>query len=432
MAETVGDITPEISISRDDAINVLIASIALEELGLSHILNAEGEKIQFVLGTIAGQLPTNPTIEEILEVNESVRNTIKEVTLTNTTLTKQLDLIFKSPSYTGATGPTGPTGPAGGPTGPTGATGEQGAKGDQGEPGPQGLKGDPGNPGPQGPKGDTGDTGPQGLKGDPGSPGPQGPKGDTGPQGLKGDPGSPGPQGPKGDTGDQGPQGLRGATGDQGSQGLRGATGDQGPQGLRGATGDQGPQGLRGATGDQGPQGLRGATGDQGPTGPNVMSTGFSAFRAATTISTGAQIGNWLVTSPYYGNPSFNATSGIFTVPSDGRYVISVSIPYKTTAAIGAQIGAGIDPAIVLRRISPAITDLARSPFPILDVSILLLITLRVILGSGAITLYTEVQLNSGDQLAIFYENAGLSINLNLGAGSNVGQLWSVHQITSS
>ena len=38
-------------LSREGSLNEIIASIAAEELSLSHILNAEGEKLQYVLGT---------------------------------------------------------------------------------------------------------------------------------------------------------------------------------------------------------------------------------------------------------------------------------------------------------------------------------------------------------------------------------------------
>ncbi len=69
---------PSISppITRENAINMILASIAMEELGLSHILNAEGEKIQYVLGTIPGLPGPNATIDDILATNESVREVL--------------------------------------------------------------------------------------------------------------------------------------------------------------------------------------------------------------------------------------------------------------------------------------------------------------------------------------------------------------------
>ncbi|WP_180250252.1 hypothetical protein [Bacillus toyonensis] len=37
------NVTPNITLTRDDALNFLLSSIAFEELGLAHIINAEGE-----------------------------------------------------------------------------------------------------------------------------------------------------------------------------------------------------------------------------------------------------------------------------------------------------------------------------------------------------------------------------------------------------
>lgn len=43
----------------------------MEELSLAHLMNAEGEKLQYVLGTLPGsQAPA--TLEDILQVNEQV------------------------------------------------------------------------------------------------------------------------------------------------------------------------------------------------------------------------------------------------------------------------------------------------------------------------------------------------------------------------
>ncbi|MFC5559292.1 collagen-like protein, partial [Ureibacillus thermophilus] len=132
------NITPNITINRADVINLLLASIAMEELSLAHILNAEGEKIQYVLGTIPGISGLSPAanLEDILQINDSVQDTIamsikKELLLDNK-LKQITDLIPPE-----GIGPTGPTGPQGAP-GPTGPTGPQGAPGPTGPTGPQG------------------------------------------------------------------------------------------------------------------------------------------------------------------------------------------------------------------------------------------------------------------------------------------------------
>ncbi|MCL2611297.1 MAG: hypothetical protein FWE02_06440 [Defluviitaleaceae bacterium] len=68
---------PKEKIKREDAINQILSSIAMEELALSHVINAEGEKIQFVLGTLKERkLPHKPTIEQVLQVNESVKDVL--------------------------------------------------------------------------------------------------------------------------------------------------------------------------------------------------------------------------------------------------------------------------------------------------------------------------------------------------------------------
>jgi len=68
-----------LNITREDAVNMILASIAMEELSLSHILNAEGEKIQYVLGTLEGGStpPEPPTVEQIMEVNNSVQKLLE-------------------------------------------------------------------------------------------------------------------------------------------------------------------------------------------------------------------------------------------------------------------------------------------------------------------------------------------------------------------
>ncbi len=76
----VPNITPDITLTWDQALAMLLASVALEEMGQAHIINAEAEKIQYILGTLEGITPpAPPTIAELLQVNDSVGKMMRNV-----------------------------------------------------------------------------------------------------------------------------------------------------------------------------------------------------------------------------------------------------------------------------------------------------------------------------------------------------------------
>jgi hypothetical protein len=79
---TIPNIQPNIHLKSKDVENLLLASIALEEIALAHILNAEGEKIQ-------KSLEGHPTIDDMLKVNQSVRSVMKAAIM------KEMLLLFK-------------------------------------------------------------------------------------------------------------------------------------------------------------------------------------------------------------------------------------------------------------------------------------------------------------------------------------------------
>lgn len=74
------------TVTREQAISDIIESIALQETGLSHIINAEGEKIQKVVATAT-------TTEEMLEVNKSVKSMIDSVSQLEMLLQAKLQLF---------------------------------------------------------------------------------------------------------------------------------------------------------------------------------------------------------------------------------------------------------------------------------------------------------------------------------------------------
>ena len=282
--------------------------------------------------------------------------------------------------------------------------------------------------------GSAGATGPTGATGTTGATGPTGAAGTTGatgPTGATGTAGETGPTGAAGTTGATGPQGATGPTGAAGTTGAtgpQGATGPTGVTGTTGATGSQGVIGPTGATGATGPQGVIGPTGATGPTGPTYTSEGFSAFLSSVNVSASSQLTGWTVSTPYFNSGNFNPAMGNYTVPATGRYIIEATINYATTAVITIALGAGINPAFVVQRSSPTVTSLITGLFPVLNVNIALVLSLRTILGSGTVTLVGEVQLNAGDIIGLYYVANGLTVGLNLG-GSGSGIVWSINQI---
>ncbi len=69
----------------EDVALLVLVSISMEEMGLSHILNAEGEKIQWILGTLkeGAPSPAYPTVAEVLAINQAVLDTLEAVVAKN-------------------------------------------------------------------------------------------------------------------------------------------------------------------------------------------------------------------------------------------------------------------------------------------------------------------------------------------------------------
>lgn len=72
--------------TRTQAITDIIESVALEQTALSHILNAEGEKIQAIVAEAQ-------TGNEMLAVNKSVQSMVNAVTRLEMVLQAKLELF---------------------------------------------------------------------------------------------------------------------------------------------------------------------------------------------------------------------------------------------------------------------------------------------------------------------------------------------------
>lgn len=85
------NITPVISVDADQAVVMLLSSIAMEEMAIAHMVNAGAEQVQYVLGTLENGLdmPTAPTMEQLMQLQRSMSNMMQGVIL------KEMMLLMK-------------------------------------------------------------------------------------------------------------------------------------------------------------------------------------------------------------------------------------------------------------------------------------------------------------------------------------------------
>lgn len=89
---------PEVdpNLTRDQALNMILSSIAMEEVALSHIINAEGEKLQHVLRIHETSCGKKPTVDEVLAVNHSVTSLLDSVSHNQMILKSKMDKVISA------------------------------------------------------------------------------------------------------------------------------------------------------------------------------------------------------------------------------------------------------------------------------------------------------------------------------------------------
>lgn len=79
----IPDVTPRITLKREEVIHLLLTSVAMEEMSMSHFMNAEGEKIQQLLEN------EDVSIDDMLRLNQSMERMLRNI------ISKQILLQFK-------------------------------------------------------------------------------------------------------------------------------------------------------------------------------------------------------------------------------------------------------------------------------------------------------------------------------------------------
>ena len=72
----IPNIKPEIDVTFKDSVNLLLSSIAMEEMSLSKLMDAEANKIKSIL---CGFRNCKANAQDVLEINESANRTIRSL-----------------------------------------------------------------------------------------------------------------------------------------------------------------------------------------------------------------------------------------------------------------------------------------------------------------------------------------------------------------
>lgn len=75
------------TITRDESVADIIESVAMEESSISHILNAEGEKLQAIINM------EDVSYSDLIAANKSVKSTIDSVIQLEMNLQKKLNMF---------------------------------------------------------------------------------------------------------------------------------------------------------------------------------------------------------------------------------------------------------------------------------------------------------------------------------------------------
>lgn len=85
---------PNPEMTQEQALHMILSSIAMEELALSHVINAEGEKIQYALGS-HGNTSCPADMADILAVNQSVTSLLEMVMQNQLLLKNKMEKVLE-------------------------------------------------------------------------------------------------------------------------------------------------------------------------------------------------------------------------------------------------------------------------------------------------------------------------------------------------